>query len=93
MTLKHLLEKKSRGPLDPLRPKWEGFGWLVYDIDGNDFTQIIETVEAAQKAEQPVMIIANTVKGKGVAFMENEAKWHGTPPIQEEYERAMAELE
>ncbi len=79
-------------PLDPLRPKWESFGWLVYDIDGNDFPQIIETVEDARHAQQPVMIIANTVKGKGVSFMENEAQWHGTPPGREDYEKAMGEL-
>ncbi len=80
-------------PLDPLRPKWESFGWLVFDIDGNDFNQIIETVKTAQKAEQPVMIIANTIKGKGVSFMENEAVWHGTPPGLEDYKKAMAELD
>ena len=79
-------------PLDPLRPKWESFGWLTYEIDGHDFDAIVETVEAAQQAEQPVMIIARTVKGKGVSFMENEMIWHGTPPGREDYEKAMAEL-
>lgn len=79
-------------PLDPLRPKWEGFGWRVFDIDGHDFNAIVDTVEEAQDADQPVMIIARTVKGKGVSFMEDEMVWHGKPPEQEEYERAMAEL-
>ena len=79
-------------PLDPLRPKWESFGWRVYEIDGHDFEEIIETVEAAQEADRPVMIIARTIKGKGVSFMENEAVWHGTPPELEDYDRAMAEL-
>jgi transketolase len=79
-------------PLDPLRPKWESFGWKVFEIDGNDFNQIIETVTMAKQVAQPVMIIANTIKGKGVSFMENEAAWHGTPPGDKDYERAMAEL-
>lgn len=80
-------------PLDPLRPKWESFGWTVFEIDGNDFTQIIETVEKAkQQKGRPVMIIARTVKGKGVSYMENEVKWHGTPPGQEDFERAIKEL-
>lgn len=80
-------------PLDPLRPKWESFGWRVYDIDGNDFGQIIETIERAKTEKgKPVMIIARTVKGKGVSFMENEASWHGTPPGKEDYEKAIKEL-
>ena len=80
-------------PLDPLKPKWEGFGWRVYEIDGNDFTQIVETVENAKKKKgKPVMIIARTIKGKGVSFMENEAAWHGTPPGKEDYDRAIKEL-
>lgn len=80
-------------PLDPLTPKWESFGWRVYEIDGNDFTQIIKTIEEAKKEKgKPVMIIARTVKGKGVSFMENEASWHGTPPGKEDYDRAIKEL-
>ena len=80
-------------PLDPLRPKWESFGWRVYDIDGNDFSQIIETIEQSKTEKgKPVMIIARTIKGKGVSFMENEASWHGTPPGKEDYEKAVKEL-
>jgi len=80
-------------PLDPLRPKWEAFGWNTYEIDGHDFREIIETVEKAKRAKgRPAMIIARTVKGKGVSFMENDAGWHGTPPDREQYEQAMAEL-
>lgn len=68
-------------PLDPLRPKWEAFGWRTFEIDGHDFRQIIATVEEARTLRgQPIMIIARTVKGKGVSFMENEAVWHGMPP-------------
>lgn len=80
-------------PLDPLMPKWESFGWRVYEIDGNDFIQIINTVEIAKKEKgRPTMIIANTIKGKGVSFMENEASWHGTPPGKEDFEKAIKEL-
>jgi transketolase len=80
-------------PLDPLAPKWEAFGWLTFEIDGHDFNQIIEAVNRA-KAERgrPAMIIARTVKGKGVSFMENNVVWHGTPPEREVYLRAMEEL-
>jgi transketolase len=80
-------------PLDPLRPKWEAFGWTTYEIDGHDFDAIISTVEKARQQAGPVMIIANTVKGKGVSFMENQVQWHGTPPGKEDYERAMVELD
>ena len=79
-------------PLDPLAPKWESFGWTVFTIDGHNFEEIIKTVKVAKLATGPVMIIANTVKGKGVSFMENKVEWHGTPPGKEDYERAMAEL-
>ena len=81
-------------PLDPLVPKWEAFGWRTYEIDGNDLRDIVATVEQAKTLKgRPTMIIARTVKGKGVSFMENDAKWHGTPPTREEYERAMRELD
>jgi len=79
-------------PLDPLAPKWESFGWKVFTIDGHDYNEIIDTINEAKKESQPVMIIANTTKGKGVSFMENEVSWHGTPPDQEAYENAIKEL-
>ena len=79
-------------PLDPLAPKWEAFGWKVFTIDGHNFKQVIETVIEAKKVKRPVMIIVNTVKGKGVSFMENQAEWHGKPPEKREYEQAIAEL-
>ncbi|HEY3940806.1 MAG TPA: transketolase [Bryobacteraceae bacterium] len=80
-------------PLDPLRPKWEAFGWLTYEIDGHDFEQIVEAVELARsQTGKPKMIIARTVKGKGVSFMENDNRWHGTPPTVDECGRALLEL-
>ena len=79
-------------PLDPLAPKWESFGWKVFTIDGHDYKQIITTLEVAKEETKPVMIIANTIKGKGVSFMENRAEWHGMPPTKEEFESAIKEL-
>ncbi|MCI0533676.1 MAG: transketolase [Verrucomicrobiales bacterium] len=80
-------------PLDPLAPKWRSFGWNTVEIDGHNFSQIIEAVrEAKTRRGTPTMIIARTVKGKGVSFMENVVNWHGIPPNREQYERAMAEL-
>jgi transketolase len=79
-------------PLDPLEPKWEAFGWEVFSIDGHDFEQIIGTVEKAIHSEKPVMIIAKTIKGKGVSFMENDNAWHGSPPNLETAMRALSEL-
>lgn len=80
-------------PLDPLASKWRSFGWNAFEIDGHDFSRIIDTVEQAKAAVgRPTMIIARTVKGKGVSFMENAVEWHGTPPNKDEYERALAEL-
>ena len=80
-------------PLDPLAPKWEAFGWDTHEIDGHDYRQNIATAEKASVTKgRPSMIIARTTKGKGVSFMEGVAKWHGTPPGDDEYARAMAEL-
>jgi transketolase len=80
-------------PLDPLAPKWEAFGWHTQQIDGHDFGEIVGAIErAGHAAGRPSMIVARTVKGKGVSFMENGVMWHGTPPNQEQYERALEEL-
>jgi len=78
--------------LDNLKAKIEAFNWDVIEIDGHNINKIYETIEKAKTINKPVAIIANTIKGKGVSFMENNAGWHGTAPKQEEYERAMAEL-
>jgi transketolase len=81
--------------LDPLEEKWNAFGWRVLSINGHDVVQIIRALEEARKTEgRPTVIIAHTVKGKGVSYMENTAKYHGKPPqSEEEYERALKELE
>ena len=78
--------------LDPLDKKLEAFGWEVAEINGHDLNEIYETVERAKQADKPFAIIANTVKGKGVSFMENNAGWHGKAPNDEQFEQALAEL-
>lgn len=80
-------------PLDPLDSKWESFGWKVYIIDGHDLNEIIATVTEAKSSDRPVMIIANTIKGKGVSFMENAVGWHGGVPSKEDFDKAIRELE
>jgi transketolase len=78
----------------PLPEKWEAFNWYVQTIDGHDLEQICQAVENAKKEKnRPSMIIAKTVKGKGVSFMENKASWHGSAPCEEEKLLALAELE
>lgn len=79
---------------EPLVDKWRAFGWNVIEIDGHNFEAIEKAVAfAKENKEQPSMIIAKTIKGKGVSFMENEAGWHGKCPSPEEMETALCELE
>ena len=80
--------------LDPLAAKWESFGWAVKEIDGHDFPQIegaLRTLPAV--SGRPTCVVAHTVKGKGVSFMENKLLWHYRSPAGEEYQAALAELE
>lgn len=77
----------------PVDKKFEAFGWDTIEIDGHDFNQIEDALNKAKKSDKPVAIIANTVKGKGVSYMENAVGWHGTAPNDELYEVAIKELE
>lgn len=78
---------------EPLPEKWKAFGWQVLEIDGHDFAQIAQALaKAKENQDSPTVIIARTVKGKGVSYMENEAGWHGKCPSQEEMEAALCEL-
>ncbi|MDO8538827.1 MAG: transketolase [Opitutaceae bacterium] len=81
-------------PLDPLVDKWRAFGWQSWEIDGHDFEAIIDAINAATSSSsgRPTMIVANTIKGRGVSFMENVASWHGTPPNEHEHALALEEL-
>ena len=81
------------GP-EPIADKFRAFGWHVLSCNGHDFTELRAAfAEAARTKGSPSAIIAHTVKGKGVSFMENQAGWHGKAPNQEQYQQAMAELE
>ena len=80
-------------PLENLSGKWESFGWHVIEIDGNDIDAVIDACNMAKAiVEKPVMIIAHTVPGKGVDFMEYDFHWHGSPPNHEQAIKALKEL-
>jgi transketolase len=80
-------------PIHPAVDKWQAFGWHVLDIDGHDMAQVVQALEEAKSHQgTPTMIVANTVKGKGVSYMENVCEWHGRAPCQEEADRALEEL-
>lgn len=79
--------------LEPLKAKWEAFGWAVKEIDGHNFLQIISILKKVPFVKnKPSVIIAHTIKGKGISFMEDELKWHYKSPNKEEFEKALAEL-
>ncbi len=80
--------------IEPLEQKWQSFGWNAIEVDGHDVVQVIEALKKAQKVTgQPSVIIARTVKGKGVSFMENNPEFHGKVPNAEELKIALKELE
>lgn len=79
--------------VEPIVKKWEAFGWHVLESDGHDFRQILSALGHAEQTKgKPTMIVAHTVKGKGVSFMENQVKYHGVAPTAEELELALKEL-
>ncbi len=80
-------------PLDPLDEKYKAFNWNVVTIDGNDMNVILKALKKARNNKgKPLMIIANTIPGKGVDFMENKYQWHGKPPNSEEGELSIEEI-
>lgn len=79
--------------IEPIGEKWRSFGWEVFTIDGHNFSEILDTERRARLREDiPTMIICNTIKGKGVSFMEGVAGYHGVAPTREEEKRALGEL-
>lgn len=79
--------------IDPLADKWRAFGWNVMEIDGHDLRQILDACDAARETKgKPTVVVARTVKGKGVSFMEDEAGWHGIAPTVEQGRQALLEL-
>jgi transketolase len=88
------------GPVDeimevaPMPDKWRSFNWYVIEVDGHDFQALIGALELSQTVKgKPTIIIARTVKGKGVSYMEGQSSWHGKPPNKEQLEQALRELE
>ncbi|HEC80808.1 MAG TPA: transketolase [Thermoplasmatales archaeon] len=80
--------------LESIRERWQAFGWHVLEINGHDMKQILDALhEADEHKNKPTMIIMHTIKGKGVSFMENNLRFHGVAPNDEEYKQAMKELD
>lgn len=77
----------------PLSKKWKAFGWNVQEIDGHNMQDIVEAVQKAKQSRKPNLILAHTIKGKGVSYMENICDWHGKAPNQEQYEKGVSELQ
>jgi len=78
--------------LEPIEDKWRAFGWDVLRIDGHDMEAVMKALLTPPHASKPRVIIADTVKGKGVSFMEGKPAWHGVAPSDEEYQKALEEL-
>ncbi|MDM5327468.1 transketolase [Neobacillus sp. CF12] len=79
--------------LEPFGEKWRAFGWDVVEVDGNNIEELVNVLEQTPRVSgKPTLIVANTVKGKGISFAENVAKWHHHVPSKEEYQLAMDEL-
>lgn len=77
----------------PIGDKFKAFGWHVIEIDGHDFNEIFNAIDEAKNTKsKPTVIVARTVKGKGVSFMENVASWHGSAPNKEQSQKALEEL-
>ncbi len=80
--------------IEPITDKWKAFGWHVIEADGHNLTKLMDAYDEAGKIKnKPTVIIAHTIKGKGVSFIENKAKWHGIAPKREELEQALKELD
>jgi transketolase len=80
--------------MGPYLHKWEDFGWHAVEADGHDLEKLMDALDEAENTKgRPTVIVAHTVKGKGVSFVENKVAWHGIAPKKEEYERAIAELD
>ncbi|OGK98375.1 MAG: transketolase [Candidatus Rokubacteria bacterium RIFCSPHIGHO2_02_FULL_73_26] len=78
--------------LEPVLAKWQAFGWTVLEIDGHDFDQVQKALDQAEATTGPVIVVAHTVKGKGVSFMENDPEWHGKAPKPAEAIRALRDI-
>ena len=80
-------------PIEPIADKWRAFGWNVVEIDGHDMSAIVTALEGAKTHKSaPTMVIAHTIKGKGVSYMENVCEWHGRAPCREDADKALDEI-
>ena len=79
--------------IESLKEKWQSFNWQTQEIDGHNFQEIERSLISLPNTEKPTMIIARTIKGKGVSFMENNNEWHYRAPEKQEYKKALIELE
>lgn len=80
--------------MGPYMHKWKDFGWNPIEVDGHDMTKLMDALDRAEATKgSPTVIVAHTIKGKGVSFVENKVEWHGIAPKKEECERALAELD
>lgn len=79
--------------LEPIKWRWRAFGWRVLTVDGHDIEEILSALQEATTNDKPTLIIAYTIKGKDVSFMEGTLSFHGKPPSEEQYIKAMSELE
>ena len=77
--------------IEPLKAKWESFGWTVLECSGHDFSELIQSFERAKATERPTMILAHTIKGKGVSLAENNPAWHSRAPKGEEWDKICEE--
>jgi len=79
--------------LEPLAERWRAFGWEVREVNGHDFNELIDTIKSFSTNGMPHLVIARTIKGKGISFIENNYKWHHRIPNEEQYEQAIRELD
>lgn len=79
--------------IEPLGDKWRSFGWRVVETNGNDIREILRALHTARTMRAPTVVLMRTVKGKGISFMEDESKWHGRVPSDEELWQAMTEIQ
>lgn len=78
--------------VEPIADKWRSFGWRTVDVNGHNIKDILTALHTAKTMRHPTAILMRTVKGKGISFMEDDAKWHGTPPSDEELVAAIAQI-
>ncbi len=84
---------KELKDLEPIEDKWKSFGWDVVRIDGHDMEQVYKALQMPLHEDKPRVIVADTIKGKGVSFMEGKTSWHGVAPSDEDYDKAIKELQ